>query len=277
MFRQSPPFWYLPPRFIPSKVSSGNLSAAIDAGAITIAGQSFDTLLETTADPGAITFAGQSILAALGEPISAGAITFAGQSFSDNINVAITSGSITFAGQSVTTALGAALGGGAITFAGQTVAADLNGSIAVGIDAGAITFNGQLFTASITNIGNSSGGWYAVMELHSMQRRGKRKELEDAQEAEKTIEQEIDRNIAKLLHEQEAKDEERKDLSRIRALVLKYKDTAPVDIDSERVQKALMEAQKKATTANLERLQREFERMLEEEEHAVLMLLASLD
>lgn len=167
MFRQSPPypwFYYRSPPLIPSKAAGGNLSVTIDVGAVTIAGQLVDTLLETTADVGSVTIAGQSVTAKIGEAVTGGAITIAGQSIADNIGVTIGTGAVTVAGQSVLVALGIGISTqGVITFAGQTVTPALNGPIAITIDFGGLTFDGQSVTASLTSstssgVGSSGGG-----------------------------------------------------------------------------------------------------------------------
>lgn len=279
MFRQSSPahpWFYRSLNSIPSK-AGGNLSASVDAGAITVAGQLVETLLETTADPGAVTIAGQSVAASLGEPITGGAITVAGQSFTDTLGVAIGAGAITIAGQAVTGALGIPAANGAITIAGQTVSADLNGSISVTIDtAGRLAIAGQNFITLLQSPAESnSGGFFFDFDRHSADRRRRRRELEEAEEHEQDIKDEIDRNIARLLHEQQRKDEERKDLERIRSLVIQHKSESP-DIDSERVLKALNEARQKQSRANLERLQREMDRMFEEEEDFLALMMLAL-
>lgn len=114
----------------------------------------------------------------------------------------------------------------------------------------------------------NSGGFY--FEEHILRRRKRQQELLEAEKAEEELQDKIEREIAQLLHEQERKDEERRDLERVKSLVSQYGKLADV---SERVSQALLEAQQKETAASYLKLQREFERMLEEEEHAVLMML----
>lgn len=120
-----------------------------------------------------------------------------------------------------------------------------------------------------------SGGFFFDFDRHSAQRRQRLRELAEAEEHEQEIKDEIDRNIAKLLHEQQRKDEERKDLERIRSLVIQHKHESP-EIDSERVLKALNEARLKQSRANLERLQREMDRMFEEEEDFLALMMLAL-
>ncbi len=124
---------------------------------------------------------------------------------------------------------------------------------------------------------DTSGGFYFDFELHRERRRKRQQELDEAEEEAEKLQNKIDREIAELLHEQERKDEKRKDLERIKSLVKRYESVTPAEISSERVLKALTEAKKKATTANLERLQREFERMVQEEDDflALVMILAN--
>jgi len=132
--------------------------------------------------------------------------------------------------------------------------------------------------AIVVSLGDATqptGGWYQALD-REYYRRKKRKEEEEALEREEEeIKDEIDRNIAALLHEQLRKDEERKDLERLKTLVKRYEKTT--DIDSERVLKALDAAKEKATRANLERLQREYERMVEEEDFMTMLLMVLHD
>ena len=123
---------------------------------------------------------------------------------------------------------------------------------------------------------SSGGGWYMDFERHARERKRRKDELDEIEEQQERIEDEASREIARLLQIQERKDAERKDIERIKALVTKYKDVSP-EVDSERVLKALNEAKQKATRANLERLQREFERMVEEEDDFLALLFIALN
>lgn len=120
------------------------------------------------------------------------------------------------------------------------------------------------------------GGWFWFQYEKERERRRRRQaELEEAQEDAERIADETTREIARLLQAQEAKDAERANIDRLRRLVQQY--AADARSDSARVQAALAAAQQKATRAALERLEREIERMREEEEVALLMALALVD
>lgn len=147
-------------------VSSG-LSVEIDAGAVTIAGQSLAVGIGVALSNGAVTVAGQSLTTAIGVALNAGAITVAGQSLTFATDVAVTAGAVSVAGQSATFTLSVPLGAGAVTIAGETLALDLPSGggdpaplphlglilapvtdLAVEIDAGSITVTGQSLTVS---------------------------------------------------------------------------------------------------------------------------------
>ena len=126
-----------------------------------------------------------------------------------------------------------------------------------------------------SDVQSSGGGWlfYTYYEDFLSRKTKKQKELDDKEEYVQELQDKIDREIAQLLIEQQRKNEERADLDRLRTLVVKYRNVAPVDINSERVLAAISDAKQRLTRASLEKLQREFNRMIEEEEHAVLLLI----
>lgn len=118
-----------------------------------------------------------------------------------------------------------------------------------------------------------SGGWEPLHHFEAARkRRDVRKERErQRQEDAREIQEELDRQIAKTLYEQEQKDAERDDLERIQRLA-----------DSLMVQKtdlhrpilaAAMKAHEERTVNALQQLERVISQTLEEEELALLMLL----
>lgn len=117
----------------------------------------------------------------------------------------------------------------------------------------------------------SGGGFWFDFEYEMARRRTRQREEDEEREAEERLKDEIDRNIAILLHEQERKDQERKALERLRGLVSKY---ATEKTNNERLDRALSLAQQKQTLASYEALEREFARAQEDEE--LMFLLAML-
>lgn len=121
----------------------------------------------------------------------------------------------------------------------------------------------------------TGGGFFIEYELYSLRKRKRRRDEERAQAEADQIQLELDREIAKLLREQEAKDAERDDLARIQSLADQYAGTRqPV---TRRVSTALLKAYEERSRNALEQLEREIFRMQEEEEMAVLQILLNDD
>lgn len=115
----------------------------------------------------------------------------------------------------------------------------------------------------------TGGGFYYAFEYHRALRE-KRKRLErEREEAEREIQDETDRNIAQLLHEQEAKDAERDELQRIQRMADEYAGRAMQEGVSRRAAAAILKAQEERSFNALMQMQREIERMFEEEEVAI--------
>lgn len=120
-----------------------------------------------------------------------------------------------------------------------------------------------------------SGGFFYDLDGYGAKRRRARQEREQAVEDAQSIQDELDRSIALLLHEQEAKDAERTELLRLRKLAADYAPIAHTQIDNERVLKALDAAREAHSLAAFEALSREIERMNDEEDFAVLLMLSA--
>lgn len=115
------------------------------------------------------------------------------------------------------------------------------------------------------------GGWDTDFE-ESRQRRLRRKRLEDErkQQADE-LQEELDRNLAQLLYEQEQKDAERKDLERLQALsdaLMRERTNLPRPILA-----SVMKAHEERTRNALLQLERMIAQMLDEEEAAIIALL----
>lgn len=118
----------------------------------------------------------------------------------------------------------------------------------------------------------NSGGWGNWYDIFEHQRRRKEKQKQEDEEVLENLETKVDREIAQLLRKQQAQDDQRKELERVKQLVQKYTDLSP-KISSDRVNKAIEEAKIKQTLASYEKLQKEFIRMMEEEELQVMLSL----
>lgn len=127
-----------------------------------------------------------------------------------------------------------------------------------------------------------SGGWeprygflYEYEREMARRSRARKKRKDDEEEALK-VEDQISREIAQLLHEQERKDAERADLQRLKNLVTQYRQIAQAQV-SPRVAEAMARAIAQENFSALQALDRELERMFDEEAMAVLMILLNED
>lgn len=116
-----------------------------------------------------------------------------------------------------------------------------------------------------------SGGFLYAYEREQARRRKKRREQEEREEAARELQDKVDREIAELLARQEAEDERRAELDRLQRLVRDHsRDQLQL---SNRAKVAYVRALTQANFSAMEALDRELQRMLEEEEVAALMLL----
>jgi hypothetical protein len=115
----------------------------------------------------------------------------------------------------------------------------------------------------------TGGGFVYAYEREMARRRRERKKRQELEEEAQRIEEETTREIARLLHEQEAKDARRAELDRLSRLVDAYARRGDEAALSERVQKAIKKAAEKQTAWALFALEREMARAQEEEEFAL--------
>lgn len=256
------------------------------AGSYTYAGQSADLFRSKllTAFAGSYAYTGQtaSLLHSRLITASAGIYAYSGQNATltympvGSYVLTAQAGAYTYAGQTATLLKSKAVVAQAGTYAYSGQAANIAYASAAAYvltaQAGAYVYAGQGINFSRSGGQNSGGGFYDEFERHYRQRQQRLKELEEAEESENEIQSALDAQIAQLLHEQERKDQERQDRERLLSLAQQaqriYSDL------SERTASALLAAQEKQTLAALEAFERELNRQLEEEQFAVLMLLA---
>lgn len=286
---QPQPFFYAGRyrRYVPSKASS-DLSVTVDAGAVTLAGQtaaaSFDVPvsagavslagqavtvalgLNVSIAAGAVTVAGQSITTALDLPVSSGALTLAGQSVAPSLDVPLAAGALTAAGESAEVSFDVPVSAGALTVSGQTVTPSLTGNIDISLDAGGLTLTGQTVDISLP-VANEviPGGFWFAFEQAQLRRKKKLREIEEAEEEAQSIKERMDREIALLLREQERQDTERQEQQRLRELARRYATDRAQDLYGERVAKAMARAAVQGNFSAIEALVREAKRAQEEE------------
>lgn len=233
-------------------------------------GISFAAPSDTT--PDAFSFVDQTDVA-LSAVITSAAIVISGIDTATDISITGGEYSINAAAYTSAPGVGAVVNGDSITVRHTSSGSSSTATNTV-LTVGGVsdTFTSTTIAAAVVDTGG--GGW-AMVEYFDRQRRERKRKEQEQEEAEEALQSEIDRSIAQLLHKQEQEDDKRQELERIKSLVAQYADTT--DVGSDRVNLAIQEAKAKQTRASLEKLQREFERMMEEEEMVVMITLAMLD
>lgn len=131
---------------------------------------------------------------------------------------------------------------------------------------------GNFIIVGCSSRNSAGGGWASSYDRYLDRKREKRKreiELAEAEEAAQQLDA-VDREIARLLHEQEKQDLERAESERLLRMARQYADSADV---AEKVRAAMAKAAALETFGALEALKRELERAAEEEEVALLLIL----
>ena len=124
----------------------------------------------------------------------------------------------------------------------------------------------------VVTVDHVSGGWeyYVRAEQESLRREARRRRKKELEEAEQALKDETDRQIAQLIHAQEAIDEARDERERLRSLAASYSDSVAV---TERVRAAMSRVLADESSSALEALGREIERQRDDEDIAALMIL----
>jgi hypothetical protein len=220
--------------------------------------------------PDAFSFVDQTDVA-LSTVITSAAIVISGIDTATDISITGGEYSINAAAYTSAPGVGAVVNGDSITVRHTSSAANSTATSTV-LTVGGVS---DTFTSTTLAAVDTGGGGWAMLEYFDRQRRERKRKEQEQEEAEEALQSEIDRSIAQLLHKQEQEDDKRQELERIKSLVAQYADTT--DVGSDRVNLAIQEARAKQTRASLEKLQREFLRMMEEEEMVVMITVAMLD
>ncbi len=126
-------------------------------------------------------------------------------------------------------------------------------------------------TVPVVVVETPSGGFYFGFD-HALAKRNKRKrELEEQRKEQETIEDAQSRELAQLINKQEAKDAEREDLVRLQALADQFSRKG-VDVPRPMLA-SVLKASEERTKASLEQMRRQAERMIDEEEFALIVAL----
>lgn len=114
----------------------------------------------------------------------------------------------------------------------------------------------------------ATGGWafHNEYELELQRRRRRKKEREELEAETERIQDEIDRAIAQELRKQEALDEKRDNLSRLKELAKKHADLEAARQYSERVATAFERALAQGNFSAMEALDRELQRARDDED-----------
>lgn len=123
-----------------------------------------------------------------------------------------------------------------------------------------------------------SGGWPFLYTYESElnRRRDEARRRRDLEEESERIPDEVDRSIALLLREQEAKDAERQNLERLATLARQNADVEAARQYSEKVAKAFARALAQENYSAIEALDRELRKAREAEEETLLTVTLML-
>lgn len=256
--------------------SAGALTPSTTIGLIgTAVTVSAGTLTPSGGDTPDVTLAlnGQAVTVSAGTLAPSSAVALSGSAAAVSAGAVSSQTAIGLTGVAVTSSAGTLTPSTA-----QDITIALNGQVVL-VQAGTLTASGGDSTAAEQPTGGGApfyGHFYLAYERQLRRRREEeRKRLEALAEVEE-IEEATAREIAQLLHKQEALDAERRELERLENLVREYRRVPQVDLPS-RTQKAFVRAAVQRNISALQALDREMRRMLEEEEIAVLMLLLNED
>ena len=269
--------------------SAGTLTPSTS---IALSGQSVTASAGTLTPTVSLALAGQAVTSAAGTLAPSASIALAGQSVAAASGVLTPSVALSLNGQAVTASAGTitadiVAGGGDVTLAltGVTVTVSA-GTLTAVTHSGAV---GCTWTASSVDILSSgtnwaasgwmecppTGGFLIEFELYQTRRRRRLEELEklEREALEEVQSDQVMADIAALLHKQQQADAEREELQRLKELVAR---SMADQNASDAVAEALRAAQKRGTTAALDRLQRLARDQIEEEEfllQAALLVL----
>lgn len=243
-----------------------------------------------------VTFSQAGALGATGALAGSSALTFSQSGALLAIGNLAGSTSIVFAPVGTITGAGALAGTAPLTFNQSGTldvpAGTMTGTAAITLgQAGALTASATLAGSSSIVFGQSgtlvdlnapvdvpavaTPGFFYYYEEHERQRRRARRELEERERETQEIQDELDREIAELLRVQEAKDAKRAELARLQRLADAFA-AQPVAMPPQ-VLESIRKAIERRTFDALQRMQREVEQMLLEEENAAVMAAVMLD
>lgn len=232
--------------------ATGSLAAA---GVLSITGAADLDALGQLLAAGSLSITGAADLDAIGSLLAAGALSISGAAaISGNANDIVAAGSLSITGSALLTAIGELAAAGSIAITGSAALAQ---------------------PASPAQDQAFSGGLLYAFEREQARRRKRRRELEEAEEEAQKLKDAVDREIAELLQEQERKAEFEQNIARLKRIVGEFADKEAEVAMSGRVRTALARAQTQESVSAFLALQRELDRQFEEEEFAILMILAN--
>ena len=272
--------------------ASGALAAA---GSLSISGAADLDASGALAAAGALSISGAADLDAVGSLIAAGSIAISGAadltSGADN-DISAT-GALSITGSADLDAVGTLIAAGSIVITGV---ADLTsaggndieatGQLSITGSAGLTAFGALIASGDIVITGSAdlsgaapvvpeefSGGFFIAFEREQERRRRRQKKRQEEVEAVEALQDRVEREIGVILKEQEAHDDERAEIERLRTLVTRFNGQEAQEALTERVRTAFARAAVQQNASALLAFDREMRRMLEEEELSVLLAL----
>lgn len=224
----------------------------------------------------AATFTAGTLAPATAVPLAGQGGTFTAGTVTPATNAPLTGQSGAFSAGSLSPATDVPLAGQSATFTVGTLTVLAAGDVTVALTGASATFTAGQIIATAASTGEVFfGGFLFAYEHERTQRRHKQREQEDLEAEAHALQDKVDREIAELLRRQEAEDARRAELARLQQLVHKFSHN---DLElSDRAKIAYVRALAQANFSALEALDRELQRMLEEEEITALMLILNED
>jgi hypothetical protein len=243
--------------FAPSVQVGGNQSISVPLGTLTMTGLT-PTVTATNHQTVAVP-AGSLSLTGFAPTVIASA----------NNVIAVPAGSLTINGFAPTVAVSdhnlIAVPLGTLTMTAIAPSVQASGPQVIDVPLGALTIT--VYAPTVINSTpneQSTGGWWPDYEQIRRQRERRRREIEEAEAETQRLQDETDREIARLLREQEARDAERADLERLQRLADKYAGAALQELPKA-ARVAILNAQDARTRNSLEQMRRVIERELDDE------------
>lgn len=252
----------------PIVTATANQNIAVPAGSLTLTAQT----------PTVVTSGSQVV------DVPAGSLTLTGYAptviATANVTVSVPTGNLVLTANAplVQTPILVAVPTGQLALSAQTPLVVATTNVVIDVPSGALTLSPlapEVLGEVVPSAERFSGGytWWLAWEREQERRRRKRKRQQELEDEARALQDRIDRDIALLLRQQEAESAREAELARLKRLVRRY---SHQELElSDRAKVAYVRALTQQNFSALEALERELAQQIEEEDHAVLMLLLS--